>query len=101
MRIEDTIKISELLNLYGELLSKKQKTMLENYVNRDMSLAEIAENENISRDAVLDAIKKAKQKLFYYEKILKLYKLKTDLRQVLTCDTKDYKSKITKILEDL
>lgn len=81
MRIEDTIKISELLNLYGELLSKKQKTMLENYVNRDMSLAEIAENENISRVAVLDAIKKAKQKLFYYEKILKLYKLKTDLRQ--------------------
>ena len=101
MSVEETIKLSELLDLYGELLSKKQKEMLNSYVNNDMSLAEIAENENVSRVAVLDAIKKAKQKLFDYESKLKLYKIKTKLKNLLNSNSIDFKSEITKILEDL
>ncbi len=101
MSVEETIRLSELLDLYGELLSKKQKEMLNSYVNNDMSLAEIAENDNISRVAVLDAIKKAKQKLFDYESKLKLYKIKTKLKNLLNLNAKDVKSEITKILEDL
>ncbi len=101
MSVEETIKLSELLDLYGELLSNKQKQVLNNYINNDMSLAEIAENEDVTRVAVLDAIKKAKQKLFDYENKLKLYKIKSQLKNLLQSNEKDLKSKITKILEDL
>ena len=101
MSVEETIKLSELLDLYGELLSNKQKQVLNNYINNDMSLAEIAENEDVTRVAVLDAIKKAKQKLFDYENKLKLYKIKSQLKNLLQSNEKDLKSEITKILEDL
>ncbi len=101
MSVEETIKLSELLDLYGELLSNKQKQVLNNYINNDMSLSEIAENENVSRVAILDALKKAKQKLFDYESKLKLYKIKTKLKNLLNLNSIDFKSEITKILEDL
>ena len=101
MKIEETIKLGELLDLYGELLSNKQRQVLNNYINNDMSLAEIAENENVSRVAVLDAIKKAKQKLFDFETKIKLYKIKTQLNCLLNLNEKDIKGEITKILEDL
>ena len=101
MKIEETIKLGELLDLYGELLSNKQRQVLNNYINNDMSLAEIAENENVSRVAVLDAIKKAKQKLFDFEAKIKLYKIKTQLNCLLNLNEKDIKGEITKILENL
>ena len=101
MKIEETIKLGELLDLYGELLSNKQRQVLNNYINNDMSLAEIAENENVSRVAVLDAIKKAKQKLFDFKTKIKLYKIKTQLNCLLNLNEKDIKGEITKILEDL
>ena len=100
MKIEESVLLSEMIQTYGELLSPKQKSMIVNYVDRDMSLGEIAENEKISRSAVLDAIKKAKQKLFKYENIIKACELKTKLRKLVSENEADLKSKITKLLED-
>lgn len=101
MKIEENVRLSELIDLYGELLSPKQKNMLVCYVNQDYSLGEIANFENISRTAVLDAIKKAKQKLFLYEQKLGLLKLKQNLTEISKLDDKTCKSKLLKMLEEI
>lgn len=100
MKIEENIIISELIHTYGDLLSEKQKNMIINYVDKDMSLAEIAENENISRTAVLDAIKTAKQKLYNYEEKIKYCEFKSKLRELVAQNSFNLKSEITKLLED-
>ncbi len=48
-----------LCDYYGELLTEKQKTCFDLYYNQDFSLAEIAENEGISRQGVHDSIVRA------------------------------------------
>lgn len=74
MEIENNIKISVLLEIYGKLLTEKQYRLLNDYYNNDLSLAEIAENENITRQAVRDNLKKGEKKLFDYEKKLEIMK---------------------------
>ena len=49
-------RITILLDLYGELLTEKQKELFDLYYNEDLSLAEIAEHAGISRQGVRDAI---------------------------------------------
>ena len=50
--------ISSLLDVYGEFLSEKQRNLTEHYYNEDLSLSEIAANEDISRQGVRDSIKR-------------------------------------------
>ena len=100
MNIDENIKLGNLIDIYGDFLSSKQKNMILCYVNNDMSLAEIAENEGVTRVAVLDAIKKAKQKLYDYEDKLKMYQLKCSLGEAIKKDDKTCKEIITKIMED-
>lgn len=72
--MEEKIKISILCDLYGNLLTKKQQEFLNDYYNNDLSLSEIAENNNITRQAVRDIIKKGEKKLFEYEEKLSIMK---------------------------
>lgn len=60
--------ISALLDVYGEFLSEKQRVVTEHYYNNDLSLAEIADNEGITRQGVNDLIKRAEAQLEAYEK---------------------------------
>ena len=50
------LEISFLLDFYGSMLTEKQRIMIEYYYNDDLSLAEIADNEGITRQGVRDAI---------------------------------------------
>ena len=68
--MEEKVKISILNELYGALLSEKQQNFLEDYFDNDLSLSEIAENNNITRQAVRDIIKKGENKLLIYEEKL-------------------------------
>ena len=43
------LEISFLLDFYGEMLTQKQREVIEYYYNDDLSLAEIADNEGITR----------------------------------------------------
>lgn len=73
-QIERRLYYSDLIHLYGELLSSTQKEIIIDHIQFDLSISEIAENRSISRAAVEDAIKKGVKKLDEYEDKLHVYK---------------------------
>ena len=70
--LEEKTRVNLLIDLYGDLLTEKQLNYLTEYFCDDLSLAEIAENYNVSRNAVYDNIKRAVKTLEEYEDKLKL-----------------------------
>ena len=70
--MEKNVKLSILLEIYGNLLTKTQYQILDDYYNSDLSLSEIAQNREITRQAVRDNIKKGENKLFEYEEKLSI-----------------------------
>lgn len=66
------VRIGELLEIYSSLLTEKQVDLLDLYYNQDLSLAEIAEEKKVSRQAVIDIIKKGENKLFFFEEKLSI-----------------------------
>ncbi len=61
-----------LLDYYSAMLTDKQRDLIDLYYNEDLSLAEIAEHENITRQGVRDGIKRGEQTLFGLENALGL-----------------------------
>ena len=61
------LEISYLLDFYGGVLTDKQRDVMEQYYNDDLSLAEIAENFGITRQGVRDAIKRGESTLLELE----------------------------------
>ncbi len=90
--MEKNVKLSVLCEIYGKLLTPKQLEVLTDYYNKDLSLSEIAENNNITRQAVRDIIKKGENKLFELEEKLlimeKMMKQEKVLQEVLNELTK-------------
>ena len=68
------IELSMLCDIYGSLLSDKQRDAIELYCNEDYSLSEIAEHTGISRQGVRDQIKHAEAQLITFEEKLGLMK---------------------------
>ena len=107
--MEKNVEISILCQLYGKLLSEKQLEFIDDYYNNDLSLSEIAENHGITRQAVIDMLKKGEKKLFEYEE--KLLFMKRTLNQEkkieeilleLTKIQKDYTdNEVASILENV
>lgn len=72
MELEKTLKMNMLFSFYGRLLSPKQAEYMSYYYEDDYTLAEIADNYGVSRQAVYDSIKRAELALIDYEKKLNL-----------------------------
>lgn len=64
------IRFGNLYEVYGALLTKKQQRCLELYFCEDYSLAEIADEMQVSRQAIHDLLKRVEQTLEHYEAIL-------------------------------
>ena len=71
MKIEEMIEIDILMKYYGELLTDKQREIVNLYINNNLSLSEVSENFSISRQAVKDSIDTAVNNLRETEKKLK------------------------------
>ena len=82
------LRITFLMDFYGEMLTPKQREVVEAYYNDDLSLAEIAEEKHITRQGVRDAIKRAEQQLTDMEDRLGLAKRFRCVQTALTliCD---------------
>ena len=56
--VTKNLEISYLLDFYGDVLTEKQRDVMEQYYNDDLSLSEIADNFGITRQGVRDSIKR-------------------------------------------
>ncbi|MBP3502703.1 MAG: putative DNA-binding protein [Clostridia bacterium] len=97
--MEEKIKISILCQIYGKLLTEKQYQILDDYYNNDLSLSEIAENNNITRQAVNDVINKAKNKLIEIEEKLLLMEKILNQEKVIENIIKNLEESENKILK--
>ena len=107
--MDKNIKISILCQIYGKLLTEKQYQVLDDYYNNDLSISEIAENLNITRQAVRDNIKKGENKLFEYEEKLNVMKKTMEqeekiaivLSEIAKIQSKSSDKEVGKILEHI
>ena len=76
-------QIAELLDLYGMLLTDKQRETVEFYYNDDLSLGEIAANTGISRQGVRDSIKRSESILYEAEEKLGLMRRAKEQQTIL------------------
>lgn len=81
--MNDRIHYINLYDYYGELLTEKQKDYFEDYYFSNLTLAEISENESISRNAVHKQIKEVEKKLDYYEEKLSLLSKAIKIKELL------------------
>ncbi|MDU5510632.1 putative DNA-binding protein [Enterococcus gilvus] len=73
MEIEKTNRMNALFEFYATLLTEKQMNYMELYYADDFSLGEIAEEYQVSRQAVYDNIKRTEKILEDYERKLHLF----------------------------
>lgn len=91
--MDKILKITLLYDFYGELLTERQKQMFEMYYLSDLSLSEIGEQLEISRQAVRDSIKHSRETLQQYEdKLCLVYKFSEE---------KSYIVKIQQIIDEI
>lgn len=79
--MEKNLEVSTLLDFYADLLTENQRQALSLYYNEDFSLAEIAENQGITRQGVRDTVQKAQTQLFELEKKLHLVQRFKDVEE--------------------
>ena len=91
--LEKPLKISVLLDTYGSLLTDRQADAIDLHYNEDLSLAEIGEIYNISRQGVRSTITKGVTTLQECEEKLNLVEKDTYLNRAL-------KNVLTKLEED-
>lgn len=85
--IEKRELLNELYDLYGSMLTDKQRNYFILYYQEDLSLSEIAEEEEISRNAVYDNLKRTENLLISFEEKLGFRKrievTRNDLEKVI------------------
>ena len=92
-----------LLDCYGELLTERQRDLAELYYNEDLSLSEIAEMRDITRQAVRDSLRhseaillETEQKLGMAGRISAMRRCLEEIRLQCAADTPDIQ-KITEL----
>ena len=80
MILDEFVEIANLLEIYSSLLSEKQREYLEDHFENDLSLSEIAKNNDVSRQAIYDNIKRGVALLYDYEDKLKFYQMKKKIK---------------------
>ncbi len=97
--MEKLVYLNNLYDLYGILLTEKQQTYFEEYYFNNLSYGEISEKYNISRNACFKQLKIIEDKLFDYEKKLKLYYKKEKINAIINMiDDKKIKEKLENLL---
>ena len=84
MNTEKDLHFSVLLDYYADMLTDKQRDVIELYYNEDLSLSEIAEHENITRQGVRDSIKRGEQTMLELEERFHLAKRSQKYYEIIT-----------------
>ena len=81
--MEELVHYTLLYDIYGSLLTDKQKEYFEDYYFKNLSLSELASKYNISRNAIHKQIKETIKRLENYEDKLKLTKKNEMLENII------------------
>jgi len=102
MVIEDNLKYSLLCEVYSELLTEKQQKLLVDFLDKNLSISELALEYNTSRQAVNDLLKRTFKVLENYEQKLGLLKkfesVKQKINDSIVLLQKDKKEQVEKKL---
>ena len=96
--MENVILYNELYDLYGALLTEKQRKYFEDYYFNNLSFSEMANDYEVSRNAVFKQVHIVTDKLNEYESILHLKEKKDKLTLLLNDVPEDIKIKIEEVL---
>ncbi len=100
-RTDEYIYYNELYDLYGNLLNEREQEIYHLFYEEDLSLQEIAENRNVSKSAIGNAITTINKKLDGYEEKLAFLKKMHSLKEVVLEVADDrLKEKILKIINN-
>ena len=97
--MEDVLYFNELYDLYGDLLTEKQREYFEDYYFNNLSFSEMAESYDVSRNAIFKQLHITTDKLEEYEAKLGLLKKKKIIEEVIgeITDSK-LKEKLEKVI---
>ena len=96
--MDNRLYLIDLYDLYGELLTDKQQSYFEDYYFDNLTLQEIAENSDVSRNAIHKQIKEAEDKLNHFENVLNIYKKNKRIKEICENLNSDIKNEILDIL---
>ena len=98
MKMDKVIYLINLFDYYGELLTPKQQAYFKDYYFNNLTLSEIAENENVARNAIHKQIKDGVNKLIHYENILKQYQNSLKIKKIIKNLDENIKKQIEELL---
>lgn len=97
--MEDYIYYGELYDLYQQLLTDKQRAYFEDYYFQNLSLGEMAENYQVSRNAIFKQLHIVTDKLKEYEEKLQLLEKKRKLEEISQAiDNLDIKRQLEELI---
>ena len=96
--MHDVIYFNELYDIYGKLLTEKQREYFEDYYFNNLTLAEISENYSVTRTAVHNQLKETEQKLEYYETTLNIKKRNDEIKKLIQNLDENTKEEIINLL---
>ncbi|MEZ7171372.1 putative DNA-binding protein [Sporosarcina sp. OR05] len=105
--LEKTTRVNFLYDFYQTLLTEKQRVYMQLYYLDDLSLGEIAEEYNVSRQAVYDNVRRTEAMLEDYENKLNLFSKFQDRMEIveqleqLVCGDDEIAKKMRALLKTL
>lgn len=104
--MEKIVEQTLLYDFYGELLTEHQREIYDCYISENLSFNEIAQMQDISRQAAFDLIKRIEKLLLSYEEKLHLVERFLDIKEKVAnirnlTDNKAVSDLCNEILEDL
>ena len=87
--MKNELILCELFDYYGELLTEKQQQYFKDYYFDNLTLSELSENYDVSRNAIHKTLKEAEEKLNFYESKLNLLNKKEKIKKIIDSDNLD------------
>ncbi len=98
--MEEFVYFNNLYDLYKELLTDRQRQYFVDYYQNNLTLSEIGENNNVSRNAVHKQLKDTIKLLESYEQKLKLFSKFTKIFEIIRkTNNEDLINKIERVIE--
>ena len=96
--MDHNIYLCDLYDYYKELLTDRQKMYFEDYYFDNLTLSELSENYNVSRNAIHKTLKEIEVKLNTFEDKLNLYKNREKIKDIISSLDDDIKKRINELI---